>query len=138
MSCRLLNLETGFRSSESRVLQELNRGHENAPRRQTRRWTAVGSRPSRSQTQRKLPTFVFDDRNQARALLCKGVSVAVRSSSARLMTANHKLRSLSVMITERDIAQERGKKEGIYEPGSAADGENVIESSFMGLTRTKG
>ena len=32
------------------------------------------------------------------------------------MTANHKSRSLSVMITERDIAQERGKKEGIYEP----------------------
>jgi hypothetical protein len=86
----------------------------------------------------KLPGSLFDDRNQARARLFKGVFVEVRSSSARLMTATHKSRSLSVMITERDIAQERGKKEGIYEPGSAADGENVIESSFMGLTRTKG
>ena len=63
----------------------------------------------------KLPAFLFDDRNQARALLFKGVFVAVRSSSARLMTANHKLRSLSVMITKRDITQQRGKKEGIYD-----------------------
>ena len=85
------------------------------PRGKTRRRTAVGSRPSQSQTQMKLPGSLFDDRNQARALLFKGAFVAVRSSSARLMTANHKSRSQSVMITERDIAQERGKKEGIYE-----------------------
>ena len=68
----------------------------------------------------KLPGALFDDRNQAHARLFKAVFVEVRSSSARLMTANHKSRSLSVMtiervITERDIAQDRGKKEGIYE-----------------------
>ena len=68
----------------------------------------------------KLPGSLFDDRNQARARLFKGVFVEVRSSSARLMTATHKSRSLSVMtmdgmITERDIAQERGKRGKIYE-----------------------
>jgi len=71
----------------------------------------------------KLPGSLFDDKNQARALFIKGVFVAVRSSSARAMTANHKLRSLSVTITERDIAQERGKKEEIdYERLRAGEG----------------
>ena len=51
----------------------------------------------------KTARSLFDDRNQARALLFKGSFVAVRSASARAMTANHKSRSLSV-ITERDIA----------------------------------
>ena len=48
----------------------------------------------------KLPGFLFDDRNQARASLSKGAFVAVRSASARVMTANHKSRLLSVMIME--------------------------------------
>ena len=62
----------------------------------------------------KLPGALFDDRNQAHARLFKAVFVEVRSSSARLMTANHKSRSLSVMtidgvITEQDITRQ-GKK----------------------------
>src|SRR5437867_4138313 len=60
-----------------------------------RRRTAVGSRPMRSQTQMKLHGFLFDERSQARASLSKSGFVAVRSASARVMTADHKLRSLS-------------------------------------------
>jgi hypothetical protein len=54
-----------------------------------------------SQIQMKLPGSLFDERNQARALLFKGSFVAIRSAIARVMKVNHKLPSLSVMITER-------------------------------------
>src|SRR6266850_6538310 len=59
----------------------------------------------------KLPGFLLADRNQARAPFSKSGFVAVRSASARVMTADHKLWSLSVIITARNIARHTGKEE---------------------------
>jgi hypothetical protein len=50
------------------------------------------------------------------------------------MTANHKLRSLSVMITKRDITQQRGKKEGIYDASFESIAWDVF--STPGVTET--
>ena len=57
------------------------------------------------------------------------------------MTANHKLRSLSVMITKRDITQQRGKKERIYDASFESIARDVFstpgvaEASFSSILR---
>ena len=83
----------------------------------------------------KLPGLLFDDRNQGRALFFNGGFVAVRSASARVMTANHRSRSLSVMtvewvITELDIAHKRGKKEGIYSDCESLEQKSVKAADY--------